>query len=467
MALVVVSFVGMINMQQGDTSRVIAQVNSKRILSTDHNRQYQQALSQTERQYNRTLGDAEQQQIWEQVKQQMIQDEVVLQYAVSLGLEVSDDAVVRLLFAQPAFRNEEGKFDEGLYQRRLKRLRYTQAKYEEELRNDMLRDKLTQLIYMGATISEPAVREAYIESRTLVDIKYVRVNPTAFADDLTVTPEEVETWLTENEDLARETYDRDFSRRYDHPDQIRLKMIRLGLNNDGVGIDVLLAEVRKIKEKIEAGASFDDMVQKWSEDPSVMRGGDLGLRAVAQLPDGDKFDGMVVGQVSDVITSDNDVRLYRVEERIEPIVDAFDDVKEKIAEDAISAERLPGLAAAFAEERLLPQWKAAGAPPQELIDEKGMYAQNSGLSPTQATRASGPPPAMLKASRSAAVDTVLPEVYENFGSLYVGQLIERKDADMTEFEADRGRIRETVLDQRRRAFFEAWVADAKSLASIK
>jgi len=470
MALVIVSFVMMYGAQQGqDKSRVVAEVNGKRIMSTDHNRQYRNALAQSERRYNRTLGDEEQQQIWEQVKQTMIEDEVVLQNAVSLGLEVSDTEVARELLKQPYLRNEDGKFDEELYQRFLKRFQYTRAKYEQELREDMLRLKLKQLVYMGATISEPAVRDAYVESRTLVDIKYVKVNPTIFSEEVKVTDDEIAAWLTENEEGARETYDRDFSRLYDHPEQIRLRMIRFGIENDGVGVDVLLAEMRKLKEAIEGGEKFEDMVRKWSEDPSVTNGGDLGLRALAQLADKEKVESLEVGQVSGVITSENDVRLYLVEEKVDAKVDAFDDVKADIARDAIKQEQLPGLAAAFAEDELLPKWQTSGSPPQDLLDARKVTAINTGLSSTQPRGgfSFGPPPAMLKAARSADVDSVLPEVYENLGSMFVGQLIERKDADMTEFEADQDRIREQVLLERRNEFFEAWVADAKSLASIQ
>ncbi len=470
MALVVVSFVGMYGAQQGqDKSQLVATVNGKKIMSTDHNRAYRNALAQAERRYNRTLGNTEQQQIWEQVKQTMIEDEVVLQAAVELGLEVSDTEVARELLRQPYLRNEDGEFDDELYGRFLKRYQYTRAKYEQELRDDMLRLKLKQLVYMGATISEPAVREAYVESRTMVDLKYVRVNPSTFSDDLNVTDEEIASWLVENEEGARETYDRDFDRLYDHPEQIQLSLIRLGIENDGVGIDVLLAEMRKIKEAIEGGAEFDDMVRRWSDDPSVEQNGDIGLRPVKNLPvEQSKLEGVATGHLTDVITSDNDVRLYRVDARVDPSIDAFDDVKNDIARTTIKQEQLPGLAAAFAEEQLLPKWQATGEPPTELLDAKMMRASTTGLTSTQPTGMSfGPPPAMLKDSRSVAVNEVLPKVYENLGAMFVGQLTERKDADMEEFEADRDRIAEQVLLQRRNEFFEAWVADAKSLASIQ
>jgi hypothetical protein len=246
-------------------------------------------------------------------------------------------------------------------------------------------------------------------------------------------------------------------------------MIRFGIANDGVGVDVLLARMRTIREEVEAGASFEDMVRIWSEDPSVAQNGDLGLRAVSQFADKERFEDLEVGAITDVITSDNDVRLYRVEELQEPMVDAFDDVKADIARDAIKQEQVPGLAAEFAEEALLPGWKASGKVPSELLLSKGLVSRKNGLTSTQvAQRLSfGPPAAMLAASRNVDVGDVLPEVYENLGSLFVGQLIERKDADMNEFELNRAGIEEQVLGERRNQFYTDWVADVKARASIK
>ena len=470
MALVVVSFVGMYGVQSGqDKSQVVASVNGTKIMSTDLGRRYRNRLAQLERQYNRSLGDDQQQQLREQVKQEMIEDEVVLQEARRLGLEVSDLEVGSLVLSQSYALDEEGNYNEEVYLRFLKRNQYTRPKFEQVLREDLLRMKLRRLVYMGATISEPAVREAYVESRTQVDIEYVKVDPRAFSEEVQVADADIETWLTENEDRARETYDSDFNRRYNHPEQVRLRMIRFGITNDGVGVDVLLARMRTLREEIEAGASFEDMVLKWSEDPSVAQGGDLGIRAVSQFADKERFEGLEVGAVTEVITSDGDVRLYRVEERLEPSVDAFDDVKADIARESIKQEQVPGLAAAFAEDSLLPGWKAAGAAPNALLEPRGLVSRKNGLTSTQvAQRLSfGPPAAMLAASRSAKVGEVLPEVYESLGSLFVGQLIERKEADMNEFDLNRASIEEQVLVERRNEFYTDWVADVKARASIK
>ena len=62
---------------------------------------------------------------------------------------------------------------------------------------------------------------------------------------------------------------------------------------------------------------------------------------------------------------------------------------------------------------------------------------------------------------------VLPEIYEERGALFVGQLMERQDPDMEEFEDNQTMIRERVLAMRRQDFYQAWVADLKAQADIR
>src|SRR5688572_17203432 len=89
MALIILSFIGFYGQPNGDRSGVIATVNGTRILDTEYHR----ALREELRMVQRTLSDAEQKQLGEQVRQQLIERQVLLQEARRLGLEVSDSEV--------------------------------------------------------------------------------------------------------------------------------------------------------------------------------------------------------------------------------------------------------------------------------------------------------------------------------------------------------------------------------------
>ena len=74
---------------------------------------------------------------------------------------------------------------------------------------------------------------------------------------------------------------------------------------------------------------------------------------------------------------------------------------------------------------------------------------------------------MLKAATVSEVGSVLPEVYEADGVLWLGALIQRVDADMERYESEQEKIREIALSERRVAFFQSWVEDAVSSAVVR
>lgn len=468
MALVVVSFVGWYAMPEGDKSSVVATVNGVKIMDTEYGRQYRQVLRQEEARYGRAMSNEEQRELGERVKLGLIEDKVILQEARRLGLEVSDTDVARQLLQIEMLRNEQGKFDQELYTRFLKRQQFTRADFEERLRENLLREKLRMLVFMGASISEPALRDAFVESETRIDLTYVRIRPSAFAEQVEITADERAAWLAENEQLVAETYERDLHRLYNHPERVRLRMIRLAATEDE--ISDTLPRLNKLKAEAEAGGDFAELARQWSEDPSAADGGDLGLRAIRQLSsDVQKaVESLQPGQISRVVTTDADLRLYLLEERVEPTVESLDDVRDQIADQLIKAERGPALAAAFAEDELLPRWRESGEVPQELVETRGLGVMTTGPIPAVSDGSLlSPPPQMMSAARLAEPGAVLPDVFQANGVLWVGQLTERIDADMSQYEAQRDQIREGVLQQRRIAFYQGWVDDTKARAKIQ
>ncbi len=466
--LVIVAFVGFYVRPQGERSGVVATVNGTRIMDTERDRMYRNELMAAERRQNRTLSDDEQKQLQEQVRQQLIEQEILAQEAEDLGLEVSDEEVARQILRM--FRDTDGEFSKKNYQRFLKMRQFTEASFQERVRRDLTLEKLQSLAFMGASLSEPALREAYIEQETKVQLDLVEVNPSVFEGDVTVTDEERARWVEANEARIKEVYDRDFKRLYEHPEQVRLSLIRLAVTGEGPGVAELVPKLAKIREEIEGGAAFATMARRWSEDPSALSGGDLGMRPVQQLSlkVSEEIEGLGAGSLTKVFTTENDVRLLRVEERKERYEESLDDVRGDIADRLIREERVPALALAFAEEELLPAWKAAGSPPQDLLDARALRVRSTGMVSTQ--RGEGlfaPPQVLLDAARTAEAGAVIDDVFEQSNVLYVAQLTEREDPDMEAFEEEKEQIREGLLFSRRQEFFDDWVAALKAESTIR
>jgi peptidyl-prolyl cis-trans isomerase D len=455
---------------QGDTTAAVVSVNGTKIMDTQFRRAYSNAERYREDAYGRVLSDPEKEQLRQQVQDQLVESEVIRQEAENLGLVVSDSEVAKQVAAIPAFQAENGVLDIDLYTRYLKRIGYTRSAYEERRRDDLLREKLRQLIYMGATVSEPVVRDSYVEENTKLDLQTVRVRPTMFYSKIEVTAEDAATWLAENGDKAKEIYNRDFERLYNHPEEVQVSLIRLAIMTDGEGAAELLPRMRKIKEELDGGADFVELARKWSEDRSVVKDGDLGMRPLSRF-DSNEIDvlrDLEIGSLSRVLPSETEIKLFRLDARKEATVALLEDVKLDIAKQALKEERAPSLAAELAEEQLLKEWLEAGDVPTAVLDENGLVATGTGLISAKPTGGPFEPPIeMLKAARVAGVGEVLNEVYEADGVLWLGALSQRVEADMEQYERDKDQIRESVLAERRAAFFQGWVADAIDRAEVQ
>jgi peptidyl-prolyl cis-trans isomerase D len=467
MALVIFAFVGGYARSNGDQGIFVAKVNGVPITDMDRNRAYRAEARYREMSEGRSLSDAEEQQLLASVTSSLIDKEVILQEAKRMGLEVSDSEVARVVFSQ--MKGANGKFDETMYLSFLKREGLTRDDFEETIREDLLRAKLQQIVFLGASTSEPAIREAWLEAQTRLDLTVVRIRPQMFDKDLVVTDDERATWLTENEALVVEAYERDKARLYDHPERVRLTMIRLAVVPGGPVAGDLLPRLAQLRERVAGGEDMAKLARQWSEDPTALQGGDLGLRAVAQIPEevSSAIASLQPGELSAPITTANDVRLVRLDERLAAKVDAIEDVRNEIADRLIKGEKLPTIALDFAEKELLPKWQEAGAPPQELLASKGVTARPTGPFSLDEPGPLAPPRALLDAARGAAVKTVFPKVYEDSGTLYVAQLETREEPDPAEFESRKAEITAQLLQQRRIDFYTAWVDDLKARASIE
>ncbi len=464
--LVVVSFVFWYAAPQGEMATVLATVNGEPILDTEFGPKYRQA----EARQGRALGDDAQAKLREQVKQQMIQEEVILQEAARLGLQVSEREIARQLLNVPYFQ-EDGKFSQKAYQKFLKGQRLTQSGYEDGIRRELLRNKLQRLIYQGASISEPVLREAYIEQQTQVNLSYVRVRPPVFYDFIEPTQEELDAYLLDHADLIEKRYKQDLSREYDIPTTVHLRVLRLQKLDDG---EDELARIEALRAEAIAGADFDDLVRRYSEDPLADKGGDMGTLPLTDLaPEvrgvmkDEEGNDLATGAVSRPVQTANDVRIFKVESTEAGRVIPLDEVRTDIATRLIAEEKAPTVAVDFATQ-MIAKWSETSIPPEADFTAKRLRVDETGpVALAGARGAFAPPEQMMSWAADAEVGQVMDTPVEKDGVYWIGQLVDRVPADMDLYEDERDQIREQVLNERRFAFYEAWIADAKKRAVIQ
>jgi len=92
---------------------------------------------------------------------QLINDSLLAQEIGRLKLAVGDDAVRTLIRADPIFHDAAGQFDPQRYRQLLANNRMTDAQYEANIRNQLVRSAVSESIAAGATAPKPLADAFY------------------------------------------------------------------------------------------------------------------------------------------------------------------------------------------------------------------------------------------------------------------------------------------------------------------
>ena len=154
-AFVGAGFVGWGSYTPGSSSNIVATVGTKEIkvqdLQNQYNalyRQYQNAFGQS---FNKEM--AKQFKLEEAAYNAIVQKFILLNYAQDLGLYITDKDVARYLVSIPSFL-KNGKFDKGTYLQVLKQNRNTPTDFENQIKSDLLVQKVQTILSTNITDTE-------------------------------------------------------------------------------------------------------------------------------------------------------------------------------------------------------------------------------------------------------------------------------------------------------------------------
>ena len=455
----------------GPTSQTVAEVNGVRITDTH----LQRAVRDATRNNSTSLDEDELKRLQAEALDALIQKEVMLQEAKRLGLEVSDDEVIRFVLQYDAFKDNDGKFNKKLYERTLKRMGMTRGKFEDMTREDLLLSKLMSVAGTSVVATEAQLRARFAQDRTTIELSYVRIGDELLRDDVVVDAAQVEAMVAAEDPRVRARYDADFESRYNHPRKADFSAILLRTDlptGEGELKDpaVLEARLQAIAAEAAAGADFAQLARRHSEDLSAATGGNMGL-----LPE-PKLDPALAtaifeagaGNLTGVITTGRGLQLVKVHSVEDARVTPFDEVKADIAKGILVDETVGRQASEYAES-VLTAWKASGTPPTELLAEQGLSVESTGpFSPT----ASQIPGIGINPGVSAALVPVkgvevLDGVFGVPGGRVVAAVSSFTAADDAAFDEQKELVRGTLERELRQAFVEAWMDDLVAQARVK
>jgi peptidyl-prolyl cis-trans isomerase D len=308
-----------------------------------------------------------------QAAQQLIQRQALIAEAEHLGLRASDEAVRDELqhgrYSETFFPG--GNFiGEASYEELLQQHDLTVTQFERGVKEDILIDKLRSLVAGGAIVTDAEIRQKFEKENTKIKFDYAVLRKDDILKELHPTDSELKAFYDRNKatynnsipekrkvkyvviDTARlqgETHvsPQDLQAYYDQhrdefraPEQVNVRQILIKTPLPGAdgkvdqkGVDAARTKADDVLKQLKAGAKFEDLAKKYSEDPSGKDGGSVGWikRGGFPVPEVDKAAfSLPKGGTSEVINAGYAFVILRVDDKQDAHVKTLAEVKDQI-----------------------------------------------------------------------------------------------------------------------------------------
>ncbi|HTV04289.1 MAG TPA: peptidyl-prolyl cis-trans isomerase [Acidobacteriaceae bacterium] len=241
----------------------------------------------------------------------------------------------------------------------------TTQKFESEIKEEIIEDRLRALITGGVTVSDNDVRTAYIAQATKIKFDYAVIDSDALRNEINPTDAELEVYFKRNaakyaqaipeqrkieyvaftaSDLPQapapvtepdiEQYYEQHLSDYQLPEQVKVRHILIAVNSQDPKADAAAkAKALSILDQLHHGANFADLAKKYSDDPgSKSQGGELGwIKHGVTVPNFDKVAfSLQPGQTSGLVRTRYGYHIIQVEAKQAAHTQPIDEVKPQI-----------------------------------------------------------------------------------------------------------------------------------------
>jgi peptidyl-prolyl cis-trans isomerase D len=339
-------------------------INGEEVAFQEFQQAYDRAYQQLSDQFggNVPKGLAETFGVKQQVINQLVQTTLLRQGAIEMGLQVSGQEIQQVIEEMVQFQ-DNGVFSMERYKAVLAANRMAPTKFENSMRIDRLSQVAAREIGNFASVATDfEIEEIYSQLNEKIALRYVKISPEKFIDQVTVDDEGLKAWFEE----VKENYKTD--------PQVKLKYLAFSYDKVGQKIEIdqgqieeyyqnnlskyrvgeqrharhiLLkageedsAQVHEEKAKkaeevlklAKDGGDFSALAKTHSEGPSKSSGGDLGFFSAGQMvPAFEKaVSAMQPGDISEVVKTRFGYHIILLEEVKPGATRPLDEVKSEI-----------------------------------------------------------------------------------------------------------------------------------------
>jgi peptidyl-prolyl cis-trans isomerase D len=308
--------------------------------------------------------------------QNMVDRYLLLDEARKMGLGVTDQEVLDKITSFPAFKRSDGSFvGEDLYGRILRANQTSPEEFEEGLRQELILEKLQQVLSAGIMIPDSDVEQEYRRRNESASFELLFVPATREPAGVSVTDADAKAYydahqarfshpaqwqlrylLVDDAKLRRtltvpETqiseYYASHQQEFQQPEEVNARHILIRpTTQDDAGWKDALNRAREVYAKATArGADFAALAKQYSEDPgSKDSGGELGWFARGRMVKEfeDAAFKLSPGEISEPVKSDFGYHILKVEGRrpggLRSLAEVHETIREKLLEGLADAE---------------------------------------------------------------------------------------------------------------------------------
>jgi len=439
----------------------VARVDGTDIGSMEFRRAHIRMSNQMQQQYRENF-DPVALGLSAQVVDSLVGELVLYKEATRNGLWAADAEIEKLILEGEYFKGEKGSFDPELLNRYLRSQGHTEASLTEELRRNIISNKLRNLVTSTYRSSNRLAEIDYLLNQTKLNVEFLRVDPNAV--QVTIAAADVEKFLKEGgEEKVKEYFEKNKSE-FEQEQKVKARHILIAYKEARTAAGEALKRTKddakalagKVLGEVKANPNnFAKLAETYTDEPvGKSRGGDLGFFRKNQMaPEfANAAFALKPGEISDVVETPFGFHIIRVDAVQEAKSVSLDQARNEIAQKLLARDRKPEILAEKVK-ALLAAVKAGGGD-AEMKDlnvswkETGDFALGASVIPggLGSDKSLRQAIAQLKKPGDFAADPLVVN-----GSSYVLRLKTRTDADLSKLDEKQ---RETMSESSR--FMEAF-----------
>lgn len=346
----------------GSPTAAAATVGGQPITRVEYEREKQRLDDRMRQQLGAQYSDeiVKQLRLPQQALSQLVSNKILLAEANDLDLGVSDRELRRFIVHLPMFQDSDGKFvGAERYAIAVRRLGYTPDAFEQEVREELMLQRLRSALQRSVVVSDKDVEDRYREQNEKAKVRYVSVPFTAGAGQVQVSDADLQAYFNAHREQYRageqriadyllvdqskleqsmnptdaelRDYYTQHQQEYAQPEQVHARHVLVKTEADAAAA----------KKRLDAGEDFAKVAAEMSTDTSNAKtGGDLGWFGRGRMvpPFEQAAFSAPLGKVVGPVKTEFGYHLIRVDEKRAASTTGFDEVKQAVR-TRLAAER--------------------------------------------------------------------------------------------------------------------------------